>query len=89
MMNNYQMIDMLVASGTTDMRINGYMSQSSTGKELKENKKPGLMFCIPDKLREALIMTIIRMAPGIRKKNELALQRKQEGNKKKRNCTKK
>ena len=50
MLNNYQMIDMFAASGTSDIRINGYTRQPSTGKELKEKKIPGLMFQIPDNL---------------------------------------
>ena len=75
MLNNYQMIDMFAASGTSDIRINGYTRRPSTGKELKEKKMPGLMFRIPDNLREALIMQAIEMASQVRKKNKEALKK--------------
>ena len=39
---------------------------------------PGLMFRIPDNLREALIMEAIDMAPQLRKKNKEALKKQQE-----------
>ena len=54
------MIDMFAVSGTSNMRVNGYMRRPSTGKELKDKEMPGLMFRILEYLREALITTAIK-----------------------------
>ena len=41
------MIDMFAATRTSDMKVNCYINQPSTPKELKEKKMPGMMFQIP------------------------------------------
>ena len=87
MLNNYQMIDLFATLGTSNIKVNGYMSRPSTGKELKEGNEPGLMFCIPDNLREASILTTVKMAPGVRKKNKQALKKATKTKETKRKAT--
>ena len=80
MLNNYQMIDLFAVSEISNMKVNGYMRQPSTGKEIKERKEPALMLCIPDNFREALILTAIETVPEVRvrKNNKQALKKQQE-----------
>ena len=37
-LNNYEIIDMFAVDGNSNIKVNGYMSQSLTPKELKRNR---------------------------------------------------
>merc|ERR1712032_258621 len=64
----YDMIDFCAAAGISDIKRNGYVNRPSTPKEIKGNKI-GMMLCIPQNLRRAIVQTAMEGAPRVRKKN--------------------